>query len=122
MTQDELLEMLDEQKTHILDFQGKCHSCQSEIIVSAGVETFDGQDMLFIHGGGICKVEEYNSEEKYDKILLICPDCYETDKYLKNWKRCEVFSRIVGYMRPVDSWNKAKQHEFDMRKTFEKSI
>jgi ribonucleoside-triphosphate reductase len=30
----------------------------------------------------------------------------------------EVFSRVVGYYRPVSSWNKGKKHEFFMRKTF----
>ena len=32
---------------------------------------------------------------------------------------CEVFSRVVGYFRPVANWNKGKQEEFKDRKTFE---
>ena len=31
---------------------------------------------------------------------------------------CEVYSRVVGYLRPVQSWNKGKQEEFKMRKHF----
>jgi ribonucleoside-triphosphate reductase (formate) len=31
---------------------------------------------------------------------------------------CEVYSRVVGYMRPVDSWHKSKQQEFHDRKVF----
>lgn len=31
---------------------------------------------------------------------------------------CEVFSRVVGYMRPVQNWNKGKREEYSMRKTF----
>ena len=31
---------------------------------------------------------------------------------------CEVFSRVVGYYRPVQNWNKGKQEEFAMRKTY----
>ena len=31
---------------------------------------------------------------------------------------CEVYSRIVGYLRPVQQWNDAKQSEFSNRKTF----
>lgn len=31
---------------------------------------------------------------------------------------CEVFSRSVGYLRPVSQWNKGKQEEFKIRKTF----
>ena len=38
-----------------------------------------------------------------------CPDC---------GSECEVYSRIVGYIRPVSQWNKGKQAEFKTRKTF----
>lgn len=31
---------------------------------------------------------------------------------------CEVFSRIVGYLRPVSQWNKGKQSEWKDRKEF----
>lgn len=31
----------------------------------------------------------------------------------------EVYSRVVGYLRPVSQWNDGKQTEFCMRKTFE---
>lgn len=31
---------------------------------------------------------------------------------------CEVYSRIVGYIRPVDQWNSGKKSEFKDRKTF----
>lgn len=31
---------------------------------------------------------------------------------------CEVFSRVTGYLRPVNRWNKGKQAEFSNRKTF----
>jgi len=31
---------------------------------------------------------------------------------------CEVYSRVVGYLRPVKQWNKGKQEEFKIRKTF----
>ena len=28
---------------------------------------------------------------------------------------CEVYSRIVGYLRPLDAWNVGKQQEFKDR-------
>ena len=31
---------------------------------------------------------------------------------------CEVYSRIVGYIRPVQAWNQGKQQEWSERKTF----
>ncbi|HID90235.1 MAG TPA: hypothetical protein EYP52_11100 [Anaerolineae bacterium] len=31
---------------------------------------------------------------------------------------CEVYSRIVGYLRPVQNWHQGKQQEFRERKMF----
>jgi len=31
---------------------------------------------------------------------------------------CEVYSRIVGYIRPVSQWNEGKQSEFRDRLTY----
>ena len=31
---------------------------------------------------------------------------------------CEVYSRIVGYLRPVSNWNRGKQEEFKQRKNY----
>ncbi|MDH5754701.1 MAG: ribonucleoside triphosphate reductase [Candidatus Bathyarchaeota archaeon] len=36
--------------------------------------------------------------------------------------KCEVYSRVVGYLRPVDQWNDGKQAEFAIRRTFDKSV
>lgn len=38
-----------------------------------------------------------------------CPKCGDD---------CEVFSRVVGYIRPVKQWNEGKKTEFEARKTF----
>ncbi len=52
----------------------------------------------------ICPVHGY-----IDGEVENCPICH---------KRTEVFSRIVGYLRPVSQWNDGKKAEFKMRKTF----
>lgn len=31
---------------------------------------------------------------------------------------CEVYSRVVGYLRPITHWNDGKQAEYFDRKTF----
>jgi anaerobic ribonucleoside-triphosphate reductase len=31
---------------------------------------------------------------------------------------CEIYSRIVGYLRPVDAWNAGKQQEYRERVAF----
>jgi ribonucleoside-triphosphate reductase len=33
--------------------------------------------------------------------------------------RCEVWSRVVGYLRPTCRWNEGKVSEFEDRKVFE---
>jgi ribonucleoside-triphosphate reductase len=38
-----------------------------------------------------------------------CPTCDDD---------CEVYSRVVGYLRPVKQWNKGKQAEFNSRQVF----
>ncbi len=38
-----------------------------------------------------------------------CPDCHD---------ECEIYSRVVGFYRPVSQWNKGKKSEFGDRKTF----
>jgi len=39
-----------------------------------------------------------------------------------NRTKCEVYSRVVGYLRPVDQWNVSKQTEFCDRVTFDRSL
>ena len=41
-----------------------------------------------------------------------------TEKAKNNKVPCEVYSRIVGYLRPVQNWNEGKKQEFKDRKTF----
>jgi len=33
-------------------------------------------------------------------------------------QRCEVYSRVVGYLRPVHHWNKGKRQEFADRREY----
>lgn len=42
-----------------------------------------------------------------------CPTC---------GKECEVYSRVVGYYRPVQCWNKGKQEEFKFRKEYKIAV
>jgi len=44
-----------------------------------------------------------------------CPTCKTNNKTTE----CEVYSRVVGYLRPVNQWNRGKQQEFTDRKTFD---
>ena len=35
---------------------------------------------------------------------------------------CEVYSRVVGYYRPVQHWNIGKKQEFKERKTYDRAL
>ena len=52
----------------------------------------------------------------------VCPQCgYLSGEhsFCPNCKQlCEVYSRIVGYLRPINQWNDGKQQEFFERKVF----
>ncbi len=53
----------------------------------------------------VCRSHGYITGEHFS-----CPECHG---------ECEVYSRIVGYLRPVGQWNAGKQAEFSLRKKFE---
>ncbi len=37
-------------------------------------------------------------------------------------KKCEVFSRVVGYHRPIQNWNHGKKLEFSDRTEFQENV
>ncbi|MBN1182269.1 MAG: ribonucleoside triphosphate reductase [Bacteroidales bacterium] len=47
----------------------------------------------------------------------LCPKC----ALQQIEQQCTVFSRIVGYLRPVEHWNEGKQEEFKSRALFDKN-
>ncbi len=52
----------------------------------------------------VCPTHGYLSGEQPE-----CPDC---------GTRCEIWSRVVGYFRPVDQWNVGKKSEYVQRKEY----
>jgi len=40
----------------------------------------------------------------------------------KKRTQCEIYSRVVGYLRPINQWNGGKQAEFADRKTYNKAL
>lgn len=36
--------------------------------------------------------------------------------------KCEIYSRVVGYLSPISEWNKGKKEEFDDRQTYDSHI
>jgi len=40
----------------------------------------------------------------------------------KQRQKCEIYSRVVGYLSPVNRWNAGKQEEFKDRQTYDKAL
>jgi len=55
-----------------------------------------------------CHKRRYGMEDKMKERELVMPT--------------EVYSRVVGYYRPVQNWNVGKRQEFSERETFDKAL
>ena len=81
-----------------------CHDCKRKIEIK-NKEIKDGVLL------------EYENDGK--KIFVLkCNECFQLNPSLANFQKCEVYSRIVGYLRPVQQWNIGKQEEFKERKEY----
>jgi anaerobic ribonucleoside-triphosphate reductase len=112
MTVSRLHELLDkDQAKDGLMWQGACHDCRCRVKVSATPQA----DGIHIKGGSVYEPEE-------NKFMMKCDGCYGKDPLLRNYQDCEVYSRVVGYLRPVNQWNDGKFAEFKDRRMFDASI
>ena len=104
-----LQQLFEKHKDPIMEFNGTCHDCSKEISVVVEMED-DGRTTMI--GGYLY------TPKGMDKKFLKCETCHDKDSVLRNYQECEVFSRVVGYLRPVKQWNKGKQEEFKERVNF----
>ncbi len=73
-----------------------CHDCKTEIGKGGKFMPYEAAGASFVK----------------------CESCHTADPILRNFQEAEVYSRIVGYIRPIKQWNKAKRQEFQDRLTF----
>lgn len=74
-----------------------CHDCKKKIN--------KGVTLVYDDSGNKIKVYK-------------CQKCFKKNPSLVNFRKCEVYSRVVGYIRPVDQWHVGKRQEFSERKEF----
>ena len=79
-----------------------CHDCKKEI----KIENKEIKNGLLL--------EYENNGEKI--FVLKCNQCFKKNPSFSNFQKCEVYSRVCGYLRPVGQWNEGKRKEFKERK------
>ena len=103
-----LHELFDAQpEKNELRFEGACHDCGKGVKVGVALSA----EGFAIRGGAVYEPEPERFHNK-------CEECHRKDPQLSNFCRCEVYSRVVGYLRPVSQWNEGKQAEYSHRKTY----
>ena len=90
--------------TTTVEEKNLCHDCAKEILV----ENDEVKNGVYL--------EYKNGDQKIN--VFKCNDCYEKNKSLTNFQECEVYSRVVGYIRPVQQWHKGKKQEYGERQEF----
>ncbi len=112
---DDLFEVLDQQDSIQTKYTGgtvlhlftgeKIHDPNIvKVLVKRICENYHLPYFTFSPTFSVCPVHGYLLGEQYK-----CPEC---------GIKTEVYSRVVGYLRPVQQWNMGKKAEFKLRKNF----
>ena len=84
--------------------ENQCYDCGKKIEIE-GEEIRNGVLLAYKDGD--------------DKINVFkCNECFKAKPELTNYKQCEVYSRIVGYLRPLQQWHVGKREEYSERKEY----
>jgi len=101
-----LEELFAREQVAEIEFRGRCHDCGKDVAIVTHLAD-DGS--LTVTGGALW----YTS-----RVFAKCDDCFATSPLLTAYQPCEVYSRVVGYMRPVMQWNLGKKEEWENRVPF----
>jgi ribonucleoside-triphosphate reductase len=96
-------------KDTFLRIEGFCHDCKKPVVVE--VEK-DGKEITCDNPFW------YEPKNRIEQFFVKCKECFEKNPKLTNYRETEVFSRVVGYLRPVQAWNPGKKEEMKQRKNF----
>ena len=90
-----------------METKQKCYDCKTDIEITND-EIKNGVLLSYQDG-----------DKNYE--VFKCDTCYQANPGLLNYKPCEVYSRVCGYLRPVGQWNQGKQQEYKERKEYKNS-
>jgi len=105
-TLDHLKRLAESLNKSEIAFSAKCHDCGQDTLVEVNIYGDDANT----NGGGYWNID--------GEDFIKCQPCFDKDPILRNFRRCEVYSRVVGYLRPVTQWNPGKKEEYSQRKNF----
>lgn len=108
-TMDYIEKLFQENQKPELEFNGSCHDCTAVVKI---IITNDEEGNLNVEGGSLHKIDGI------EKPFLRCDHCFSNDPVLRHYQPCEVYTRVTGYLRPVQQFNIGKQEEYRARKTF----
>lgn len=109
----ELQKQLESVPNHHIDFDGICHDCCVPVKVVCYINK-EGRET--IEGGAL-----YNPQIdmlRTKQLFFKCDECFKNDRVLRSYQPCEIYSRVVGYLRPIQQWNRGKVEEFKQRREF----
>ncbi len=61
---------------------------------------------------------EYKGKQEGGRVWRKCLACFKKEPALRRRQTCEIYTRIVGYLRPKAHANPGKAAEIDQRKLY----
>jgi hypothetical protein len=112
-------ELLKEEGEY-LDVEESCHDCGGPVRVTAELEekTEEGPQFTFTAQDG-ARVYSVRPDGETLEPHFKCPECYQADPILRDYRCTEVYTRVVGYYQRLDRFNRGKLEEHRQRKYFD---
>lgn len=96
------------------DLEFACHDCGAPTRVTYSEDEGGGRLDPQDGAAGYNPTLNNGSTEYFVK----CPECFEKNPQLRSFNPIEVYTRVVGYYRPITSFNKGKMAEYQDRKYY----
>lgn len=111
---ENLQDFFDKSSGPHIGFKAACHVCGEPVCIKMDM---DHTGKVIVSGGALYSAQVGQTQE--DKAFFLkCDACFKKNPKLRNFQPCEVYSRVIGYLRPVSQWNDGKQAEFKLRSKF----
>ena len=104
-----LSDLHEEKAAKIITFAGKCRTCQTDAQLISEMD-YDGR---FETRGDAWVITTPRTG-----WVIFCADCGIPKNFVEEQTETEVYSRVVGYLRPVKNWHDSKKAEYENRVNF----